>query len=386
MILRYLKILEYTLSALMRRKAKTVSLVLVYAFTIAALGSVLFLTNALKSEAVSSLSAAPEIVVQQVSAGRHELINTNTVTTVAQLPGVKRVTPRIWGYYYDSLIKANLTLLGIKGEPKDLKLLRGKLPEKDDECAIGAGVANAFGPGIGDLLVLEDAHKKRREYKITGTFSASSSLLTNDLAILTEAALRDFFAIPEDLATDLAVEVYNSREIKTLAKKISYHLPGSRPITRDEIRHTYDSLFNWRSGMMLVVSVAALIAFCILAWDKATGISAEEKQEIGILKALGWETSDVLLAKFWEGLVISLSSFLLGIIVAWVHVFVFSAPLLTPLLKGWSVLFPDFTLLPAIDLYQLFVLAVLTIVPYLACTLVPSWRTASTDPDQVMRG
>ncbi len=384
--MRYLKILEYTLSALIRRKAKNLSLVLVYAFTIAALASVLFLTNALKFEAVSSLEAAPDIIVQRVSGGRHALIETSAVAAIQNLPGIKQVVPRVWGYYYDSLIKANLTLIGLSGNPPQLSLLEGRLPQQDDECAIGAGVVQAFGPGVGDLLVLEDARKDRREYKITGTFSSSSSLLTNDLAILTEPALRAFFDLSEELATDLSVTVYNPREVKTLAKKISYHLPGSRPITRDEVRHTYDSLFNWRSGMMLVVSIAALIAFCILAWDKATGINAEEKQEIGILKALGWETSDVLLSKFWEGLVISLTAFLLGVIVAWIHVFVFSAPLLTPLLKGWSVLFPDFKLVPAIDLYQLFVLAVLTIIPYLACTLVPSWRVASTDPDQVMRG
>ncbi len=385
-MIRHVKILEYTLASLSRRKSKNISLVLVYAFTIAALGSVLFLTHALKMEAVNSLATAPEIVVQQVAAGRHELIDMESVAAISGLPGVKSVTPRVWGYYYDSLIKANLTLLGIGENPPGLKLLSGRLPLTDQECAIGAGVVKAFGPGRGDILVLEDAAKKRREYRITGVFTAASSLLTNDLAVMTEPALRDFFAMPDTLATDLAVEVYNPREIKTLAKKISYYLPGSRPITRDEIRHTYDSLFNWRSGMMLAVSIAALIAFCILAWDKATGISAAEKQEIGILKALGWETSDVLTAKFWEGLVISLSAFVIGLLVAWIHVFVLSAPLLTPLLKGWSVLFPEFRLAPVVDLYQVFVLAFLTIVPYLACTLGPSWKTASSDPEQVMRG
>ena len=55
-----------------------------------------------------------------------------------------------------------------------------------------------------------------------------------------------------------------------------------------------------------MVLSGALFAFIILAWDKATGLSAEEKREIGILKAVGWETSDILLMKFWEGAAVSL--------------------------------------------------------------------------------
>lgn len=383
---RQLKILEYTLSSLLRRKYKNLSLIAVYAFTIATLGSVLFLTHALKAEATGSLTDAPELVIQRISAGRHDLIPTDYAQVIQKLPGVGSVTPRVWGYYYDSLIKANLTLIGINSYQDKLDLLEGKLPDNSQECAIGMGVAKAFGPSIGDDLVLEDSAKTRTVFKISGIFKTESNLLTNDLVILQEPALREFFSIDQGMATDLVVQVHNQREIKTLAKKIKYHLPDTRPITRDEILHTYDTLFNWRSGMMLAVAVGALIAFCILAWDKATGISAEEKQEIGVLKAIGWETSDVLTVKFWEGIIISLTSFILGILAAWIHVFIFNAPALIPLLKGWSVLFPEFQLTASIDFYQLFVLAFLTIGPYLACTVIPSWKTAVTDPEHVMRG
>lgn len=383
---RYLKILEYTLSALLRKKYKSLALVAVYAFTITVLGSVLFLTHGLKSEAVGTLATAPDIVVQRIIAGRHDLIPTNYAETIRKFPGVKSVNARVWGYYYDSLIKANLTLMGIGEQDQELELVAGRLPAADNECAIGMGVVTSFGPGEGDILALENSQGFTREFKVTGTFRTASNLLTNDLVVMTEPALRDFFAFDPGLATDLMVEVYNAREIKTLTKKIKYHLADTRPISRDEILHTYESLFNWRSGMMLAVAVSALIAFCILAWDKATGVSVEEKREIGILKALGWETADVLTSKFWEGLVISLSAFLIGIIAAWLHVFVFGAPALAPLLKGWSVLYPDFTLSPSVDLYQLFVLAVLTIFPYLACTLIPAWKTAVTDPELALRG
>lgn len=383
---RQLKILEYTLSSLIRRKAKNFALVVVYAFTVATLGSVLFLTHSLKKEATGSLTEAPALTVQRISAGRHDLIPTTYADTIKDLPGVKSVTPRVWGYYYDSLVKANLTLIGTDHPQEQLILLDGELPKTPQECAIGRGVADAFGPSLGDNLVLEDSKQESTTFRISGIFQAESSLLTNDLVILQETALRQFFSIDQTVATDLIVEVYNPREIKTLAKKIKYLLPDTRPISRDEILHTYDMLFNWRSGMMLAVAIAALISFCILAWDKATGISATEKQEIGILKALGWETADVLTAKFWEGLVISLTSFLLGTLAAWIHVFIFGAPALVPLLKGWSVLFPKFQLIPAIDFYQLFVLAFLVVVPYLVCTIIPAWKTAVTDPEQIMRG
>jgi len=382
---RQLKILEHALSSLLRRKYKNLSLLVVYTFTVATLGSVLFLTNALKIEASNSLAAAPELVIQRLAGGRHDLTPINYAEQINGLPGVKKVTPRVWGYYYDALVRANFTLMGFQENPRDIELLEGRMPTDPEECAVGSGITEIFGAEIGDQLVLIDSRDQNRLYEITGRFKTASNLLTNDLIMMQEESLRDFFDIPHGLATDIAVEVYNQREVKTLAKKIKFHLPDTRPITRSEILHTYEMIFNWRSGMMLAVSVGALIAFCILAWDKATGLSADEKREIGVLKAVGWETADVLSVKFWEGLAISFTASLIGLIAAWFHVFILGAPALSPILKGWSVLFPTFKLTPTVDFYQLFVLSFLTIVPYLACTLIPAWKAAIPDPEQVMR-
>jgi ABC-type lipoprotein release transport system permease subunit len=137
--------------------------------------------------------------------------------------------------------------------------------------------------------------------------------------------------------------------------------------------------------MLVVVMGVAVLAFIIFAWDKATGLSADERKEIGILKSIGWETSDVLLLKFWEGAVISLSAFLLGVILAYGHVFFFSASLFEQALKGWAVLYPRFKLTPAVDPYQLAVLFFLTVIPYTVTTIIPSWRAATIDPDAAMR-
>ena len=59
--------------------------------------------------------------------------------------------------------------------------------------------------------------------------------------------------------------------------------------------------------------------------------------------------------------------------------------LVTPILQGWAVIYPDFPLSPHVDGLQLLTLALLTTLPYIAATVVPIWRTASADPDAVMR-
>ncbi|WP_303720721.1 ABC transporter permease [Malonomonas rubra] len=379
-----LKILEHALASMARRKQKNFAIIAVYTLTVATLASILFLTQALRNEAANVLLGAPDLVVQRLLAGHHDLIPKQYAEQIAKLPGVGKVTPRVWGYYYDSLKKVNFTLLGVN-DASEPPLLAGHLPTSGRQCALGRGIADTYGVEIGDSLVLVDSKNRTLLYEITGLFSHQSSLLTNDLILLPEAELRRFFALPDSQASDLAVQVYNEQEVSTLAKKIKHQLPDTRPIGKMEILHTYDTVFNWRSGIMLTIFSSALIAFCILAWDKATGISAEEKREIGILKAIGWETSDVLLLKFWEGLAVSLSSFLLGTIIAYLHIFFFGAGVLGPVIQGWSVLFPKFDLTPAIDLYQIFALAGLTIIPYIACTVIPSWKNAVTDPDSVMR-
>lgn len=382
---KHKKILEYTLSSLLRRKYKNIAIIVVFSFIVAVLSSVLFLTQSLKTEAFNVLLDTPDLIVQKVSGGRHDHIPTEYIKTIKGIYGVGKVVPRYWGYYYDYFTGGTYTLIGIEKDIEGLKMIEGDMPIESGECAIGKGVADARLTGLDGQLILTNSKGENLILLVTGVFTADSELLTNDLIVLRKEDILDIFGMPEDRATDIAVEVYNELEVPFIASKIRQLLPDTRPILKSELIRTYDTVFNWRSGMILTIFLGALIAFCILAWDKATGLSADERREIGILKAIGWETSDILEMKFWEGLVISLVSFLLGLILAYVHIFLLGASLLAPVLKGWSVVFPHFRLIPYINLYQVFALLFLTVVPYVVSTIVPSWKAAITDPDAVMR-
>jgi ABC-type lipoprotein release transport system permease subunit len=221
--------------------------------------------------------------------------------------------------------------------------------------------------------------------KIKDILTAESELVSADLILIGEEDFRRMFGISKEYVTDVSLEVRNPKEYATIATKITQLLPDTRPILRDEILRTYDAVFNWRGGVLIVILLGTVLCFIILAWERAAGLSIEEKREVGILKAIGWETSDVLLMKFWEGVAVSLTSFLLGVLLAYGHIFFFSSALFEPTLKGWSVLYPDFKLTPFIDAYQVVTLFFLTVVPYTIATIIPTWRTATIDPDSVMR-
>jgi len=383
---RHLQILDFALASLRRRPLKNWAIIAVYAFTVAAVASVLLLTRAIREEAAQLLVGAPELTVQQVVGGRHSPIPVAEADVIRELPGVMGVEPRFWGYTYDAVTDSTITVMGVGPGEDSLELLEGRLPTAPVECAIGAGVAEMWGAEVGGEITLVNAATVGVIYEVVGTFTAPSALLTNDLVVMTADEAAYFLGLPDGTATDLAVRIANPAEVDTVAGKVKRTFPTSRPITRAEVLRTYDAVFHWRSGMMLAVLSGALVAFVILAWDKATGLSAEERREIGILKAIGWDTADVLELKMWEGLAVSLTSLLLGLIAALIHVFVLGAPLLMPVLRGWSVLFPELRPTPHIDPYLLFAIAFLTVVPYVAATVAPSWTAAVTDPDTVVRG
>jgi ABC-type lipoprotein release transport system permease subunit len=367
-------ILDFTLSSLLRRKGRNAALVFVYVFVVFLLASVVFLVHSMKEEAQAVLRDAPEIVVQKLVAGRHDLIPESYIGKIRGIRGVQAAKARLWGYYFEPLNGANYTVIADENFPY------GK-----GTIVIGKGVARNLPPMVGKTMPMRSYDGSYMFMRIRETLSSDSELVSSDLILMSVEDFRRLFRIPAGVGTDLVLTVRNPREVSTVAGKIAELLPDTRPITRPEILRTYDAVFDWRGGMIVANLLGALMAFIIFAWDKATGLSAEERREIGILKALGWETSDVLLMKFWEGIVVSLSSFLIGILLAYAHVFFASATLFESALKGWSVLYPDFRLKPAITPYQVSVLFFLTVVPYTVATIVPSWRAATTDPDAVMR-
>lgn len=391
---KQLNILDYALSSIWRRKLKNASVMLVFAAVIFLVASFQMVTQALTETAANVLNHAPEITVQHMSAGRQESIPLRYMQELSKIFGIEKTVPRIWGYYFDEIKGANYTVMGLDttlmpfGRKLDVALEEGNFPTADQNGAIVIGKSIKKAKELKDrrMLSLFRPDLSLKTFNVTGIFSNETDILTNDLIVMGLEDARDLFAIEKGKVTDLCVYVTNPAEITNIGKKIAELLPDTRVLTRPQIQKTYQVVFGWRSGFASVCLLAALAAFIIMAWDKASGLSPEERREISILKILGWQTADVLGLRFWESFLVATLAFVLGCSLAYVHVVFFDASLFRPVLIGWSVIHPTFQLIPTISVADLLLIFSFSVLPYLAATVIPAWRCAIVPADSALSG
>ena len=384
---RTLYILEYALSSLWRRRKKNLALLTIYSLVVAFFASTLFFTSALREQSRLVIRPLPELWLQKLAGGRLVPISVSLADSLKNIRGIKNIQPRVWGYYYDSPTGAVFTVIGSDSLFKDLPLTPvSESTRADSSSALcGQGFLQSHGLDVGDQLTLIDNRGKLHGYTIRGAFTAATDLLTHDLIILPPAAARRVLGLRKNEATDIAIAVYNPDEADNIAVKISRRFPGIRVVSKRQLAITYNALFGWRGGIFIYGALISLLAFLILAWDRASGLSRQDQKELGILKGIGWDIGDVLALKFWEGFVISITATLSGVLLAIIHIFIFNALLIKPFLIGWSVLYPPYKIPLYITLGDVLLVLVISVVPYLTATLLPAWKGAVTDPAEVMQ-
>jgi ABC-type lipoprotein release transport system permease subunit len=222
--------------------------------------------------------------------------------------------------------------------------------------------------------------------EVVGAFRDESALRTADLLVTSEGDARALLGVPEGMATDVAIRLGNPDEAAVVSALVQERLPGARVLEKRLLRRTYELTFDERGGLVAAMGLPALVALLLLAWERLTGLSEGERREIGVLKAIGWETSDVLTARTMESALLALAGTALGVLLAYLFVFVAEAPGLRDALFGWSALYPRFRLTPAVDAAEVLTLLGAVVVPYVAVSLVPAFRAATLDPDRAMRG
>jgi ABC-type lipoprotein release transport system permease subunit len=381
-------LLAYALGAMQRRAGRNLAIAIGLAVVVMAFATVLFTSEGLRSVSQRYAREAPSLTVERLVGGRAALVDVADAPRLAAISGVRSVEPRVWGYLYLAALEANVTIVS----SADVSEIASGAPTlQDGEALFGSEVAHALGLRAGDRVAVSVAESGGEGIplpqflRVRALLDRRSALLAGDLVIVNPSTARALLDVPADRATDLAVDVFPPEESGVVAAAIVDAMHGARVVDRETLGRGFELTFDARAGLLSATLLPALLALLLLAWERLTGLSDEERREIGVLKAIGWTTSDVLSARLLEAGLVALSGSALGLVLAYLHAFVLGAPLLAPALFGWSNLRPALVIAPATDPVELLMLLAAVVVPFAGISVVPAWRAANVDPDRLLR-
>jgi len=388
---RHANLYSYAVKCIFTYRARTVAIFSSLVIAVMILGSVAFLTDGLEGEAQLSATFAPDITVQYLQAGRQIPIPMKYAEIIERMAGVKAV-PRVWGYIY--FRNKLYTVMGIDPSkmpiPKEINLAMasGHFLKADDVKAavVGDFLAKSFNVKVGDLIMLYDQSMKPFNFSVVGIFTMDVQLYTADLILVPIRDARTFFEMGEDVATDLCVYVEDLAQSRFVAEQILRDVPNTRVLTRGVLREALLAAYGTRSGFVSVIWLILLISTMLVAWNQATAVSSEARREVGILKALGFSTTDILEVRLVEAVILGIMSASVGILLAIAYVVYLGAPVLKEFMLGWATVYPEFPLPLRIKFSTIFTLYAIAVFPLLVGSVIPAWTSAITEPDVAMRG
>ncbi len=384
-------LLEYAYSYIVRHKNKNIFIVTVFTLLVALLSTLFFITSSLQYELKERISNQSDIVIQNYKAGMPAAIDTALLDKLLEIEGITAGKLEVKGKYYFSQKKSTFYLLGVdafemQDDPLIVKLL-DQYDLSDSEMLVSKNVKDVMNQAYyKEYFNFIKPDGSLQKVTIKAAFDVGNRVELKNLIIMSKDTLRKIFGYSANKGSDIALSVANKNELDFISSKIRLLLPNAKVTSKDDLLLEYDRLFDYDSGVFLSLFVIALFTFFIIIYDKANGLSSEEKREIGILKAIGWCVEDVLHAKFYEASLLSFFAFTLGIAIAFVYVFVFKAPLLGAIFTHENMLdIQNFQLNVHIELSYILLIFLLSVPVYIAATLIPSWRVATLDADEVMR-
>ena len=389
-----LYLIEFAINALLRAKSKNIFILVVFTLLTALLSSVFLITGSIKHELQSTVDSLPQITVQKIKAGRHYDIDTSVADEVLGIAGVSEAVARVWGYYYFENAGVNFSVVGIDQYEQQYKESFASLVQKFDFDELNTQSSMVVGVGVQQIMNQSyyqeyfNFIKPNGEFKkvsIAGVFDGDTELESNDMIVMSKESVREIFSMGEHLATDIVVKVPNPEEIPTVASKIKLMYPDTRVISSNDLKVSYQNIFDYKSGVFLALFIVSLFTFFMIIYDKASGLSSEEKREIGILKAIGWRVDDILKEKFYESFILSFLAYIFGVLFAFGFVYLLQAPLLRDIFVGYSQLKTSFELPFVFELQTLFLVFFLSVPIYIGAAIIPSWRASTLEVDEVIR-
>jgi len=385
--------LHFLTLLLFKQKSKHIGAVLISVIIIFLLSAVLFLSSSLQKSLLSALDGQGDFTVTRVQAGRPVNTPVEWVDKILEIDGITQVAPRIYGRYFFAPRENAFLVVGIdffdEQNNQSLQKLLGntnlKMFLSTDSMIVGEGVKTFLKQHYyNDYFSFKTPKGSFKKIKIAQTLPSEANLIANDMIVMPIDLAKEIFGLRENEVTDITFNVPNDAEWDNIIAKLHLLFYDVRVIEKREIKKAYENLYNYKGGLFLILYLVTIVTFILILYQRYSMVYSTEKKEIGILRAVGWSIKDILKLKFYENLVIVLVSFILGVVLAYLYVFIFNAPLLNRIFLGGENLTSPVVFEPVIAFGLLGSIFLFYAIPFLAAVLIPAWKIAVTPPKEAM--
>lgn len=350
-------------------------------------------SDGVKAQAATSVEKGADIVVAMDFGGRSAPTPVEYVDEIKKIDEVKKVVPRIVGRIY--MGKKLLMIVGIPPEEISMHvsdIAEGRAIRSDDEGVI------MVGPGLvrfikeefeivlkpGSTVLLRDIVGGEWYFKVAGIFSTSDITIWNyDMVLMSFEDAQKFWGF-KGTASDLLVYITPGYEAP-IYEKINRINPNFRIQDRSLIKMYYDAGFTQRQGTFTMLYLIVLIlAIAIMSMLATYGLT-QRKREVGILKASGWQTIDIIELVVIETLILSIFGAIAAVILSIIWVKVFNGFFIAQLFISQLDVYPAFPVPALFSPYLIGLCLFLSMIITMVGTISSTWVTAITPPAEAMR-
>lgn len=356
------------------------------------------ISQAIQSDAEISLECGADLYVSGEQFDRPHAIPWRAADRIREIDGVEQVIPRIVGNKSLGSNREQAVVVGMPAEsfPDTVNCVNGRLftAGSKAELVIGSDLARRLKLKPGDKIP-PFYHSRQGESvsHVVGVFHSDVAMWQAHVIFTSLETAAEIFD-QQGLATDLLVdckEGYDASVYRQINQNISLQAAGSplgvhiRCVTRQQLAAVLPTGLLRREGVFNIhFMLACVTGTLVILVTSGFGLS-ERRREIGILKALGWQTDEVLLRSLVESLLLSLLGAALAIVVTYLW------------LRGLNGFWVASVFLPGVDAYPSFrvpfrltfmpalLACIFSVVMVLSGTLYATWSAATAAPKEAMR-
>jgi len=386
--------LHFSLLLLLSYRQKHSGIFLLSTLLVFILASTLFISSSIQKELDSTLEAQADITLQRFQAGHPIDTPKEWIDSYLQIEGISHVQGRVYGEHYYEPKEQHFLIIGIDFYDAQISKDMQKLVKNLDiekflsrkNMIIGSGVKEFFDRfHYFDSYTFRPPDRSKEKLYIYDTLPKESNLFSSDVILMSEENARKILGVDEGYVTDIILDIQNESERKKIYEKLILSHFDTRIITKEDIKRHYKNLFNYKGGFFLTLYIVVILSFLLILYQRYTMVQNEDKKEVAILRSIGWRIDAVIYLKLFENAIIAIFAYMLGIIFAYVYVYLLNAPILQAIFLGDANLKTDVHFLPTINISDLFLLFALFVIPFLLSIIIPLWRLSIEEISETLR-